>query len=193
MWRCLVLAVSLLILMPSTESVLDASTAQAVINLPQGPVTRLASPDGKWTLVFECPNDCAERKLWIEASSSHTRRLVKEYDRSLGISWAPDSHSFFVNDEYGSNGALCYVIDPLDLKVKDIATLITSGDSDAIMFLKAGHSYLKAKRWISSRELLVVLYGHFDDPPSRGFTIRYQVGLMGSVKKLSQRGEEEPQ
>jgi len=195
MWRRVVLGIILLILAPSINTVqgAGASTAQTVVNLPQGPITRLASPDHKWTLIFECPNDCAERKLWIEASTSHTRRLVNEYERSLDISWAPDSHSFFVNDEFGSNGTLCYVYDPIALKVQEVAAMLTSGDTDATMFIRAGHSYLKAKQWINSQELLVVLYGHFDDPPARGFTIRYRVSLTGRVQKLSQRSQEVPQ
>lgn len=169
------------------------SATQEVVSLPKGAITRLASPNGKWTLVFECPNDCAERKLWIEDSSSRARRLVKEYDRDLDISWAPDGRSFFVNDNSGSNGALCYVYNPVDLKETDLTAAVTSGDAAAKKFLEAGHAYLNAKRWISSRELLVALWGHFDDPPARGFTILYRVNLAGGIQKLSQRNEEQPQ
>jgi hypothetical protein len=44
------------------------STQPTVISLPQGEVSHLPSPDGKWTLIFDCPNDCRERKLWVEES-----------------------------------------------------------------------------------------------------------------------------
>src|SRR5712664_3988736 len=94
-----------------------------VVSLPRGEVSRIPSPNGKWTLIFECPNDCSERKLWIEENASHTRKLVKEYDRSLRISWAPDSRLFFVNDASGSTETRCYLYDPTTLKETDLAKL----------------------------------------------------------------------
>lgn len=193
MVRRVLFAAILLVPLPLTGKVQGPSRQQAVVSLPQGALTRIPSPNGKWTLIFECPNECADRKLWIEERASRTRRFVKEYERDLEISWTPDSRFFFVNDEYGSDGSRCYVYDAVDLKVTDMAALLASGNSDATKFLKAGHSYLKAKSWISLRELLVILYGHFDNPPPKGFTIRYRVALIGRVQKLSQDSEEKPQ
>src|SRR6266487_5394496 len=86
-----------------------------VVHLPSAAVSRIPSPNRKWTLIFECPNDCSERRLSIEDRASHTRRLIGEYERSLSISWAPDSRLFFVNDAYASNEALSYVYDPIKL------------------------------------------------------------------------------
>ena len=60
------------------------SVHTGVVELPQGPVTRISSPNRHWTLIFECPDNCASRKLWIEDSASHTRKLVKEYERGGG-------------------------------------------------------------------------------------------------------------
>src|SRR5258708_2573190 len=163
-----------------------------VVHLPRGAVSRIPSPDGKWTLIFECPNECSERKLWIANNTSHTRKLVKEYDRSLSISWSPDSRHFFVNDASGSTETLCYVYDPVTLKVTDLSKVLVARAPKTGECLEAGHSYLKAIRWINSRELIVVLYGHFDEPPPRSFTLRYRVNLNGNVRKLSQHSEEEP-
>lgn len=164
-----------------------------VIDLPRAALSRIPSPDGKWTLIFECPRDCSERRLSIEDSASHTRRLIGEYERSLSISWAPDSHLFFVNDAYASNEALSYVYDPVTLKATDLAKLLVAGDPGAAQFLGVGHSYLKARRWVNSRELLVVLYGHFDEPPLGGFTLQYRVALDGHVHKISQLTRERPE
>ena len=163
---------------------------QRVVFLPQSSVTRIPSPDEKWTLVFECPDNCTERKLSIEDSASHKRRLVNKYERSLSISWSPDSHFFFVNDIFGSNGALSYLYDPVTLKTTDLEKVLVAGDRDATQFLKAGHQYLEAKRWLNSQELLVVLFGHFDEPPARGFSLQYRIGLDGSVHKISQSKRE---
>src|SRR5260370_36058926 len=64
------------------------STQPKVISVPQGEVSRIPSPDGKWPLTVECPNNCSERKLWIEEASKHQRKRVKEYERSLDTAWA---------------------------------------------------------------------------------------------------------
>ncbi|MBZ5597380.1 MAG: hypothetical protein LAN83_03575 [Acidobacteriia bacterium] len=118
---------------------------------------------------------------------------MNEYERSSGVSWAPDSRRFFVNDDFGSNGSLSYVIDPSTLKTVDLSKMITDNDADAKQFLKAGHSYLRAKHWLNSHELLVVLFGHFDEGPAHGFTIQYRVDLNAGARKLSQRSVEQPQ
>jgi len=173
-----------------SEAAQTKSGHPTVVTLPRAAVSRIPSPNGKWTLIFECPNDCSERKLWIEENASHTRKLVKEYERSLSISWAPDSHLFFVNDASGSTETLCYVYDPSTLKETDLAKVVLAGDPDAAQFLNAGHSYLKAKRWVNSHALLVVLEGHNDGLPPGSFTLRYRVDLSGSVRKLSQHSEQ---
>jgi hypothetical protein len=183
-----VLLIQLPLLAAQTES-----ARLPVVELPQGALSRIPSPDGKWTLVFECPRHCSERRLSIEDGASHTRRLVGEYERSLSISWAPDSHRFFVNDAHASNEALSYVYDPKKLKTTDLARLLVAGDPGAAKFLGAGHSYLRAKHWVNSRELLVVLSGHFDEPPLGGFTLQYQVDLHGKVHKISQLAREKPE
>jgi hypothetical protein len=190
--RVLVLTGVLLAQLPS----LAAQTKSAhppVVDFPRAAVSRIPSPNGKWTLIFECPNDCSERKLWIQENASHTRKLVREYDRSLSISWAPDSRLFFVNDASGSTETLCYIYDLATLKETDLAKVVVAGDPKAGEYVGAGHSYLKAMRWINSRELIVVLYGHFDEPPPRGLTLRYRVNLNGNVRKLWQSSEEGPQ
>ncbi len=111
---------------------------------------------------FQCPNDCSERKLWVEDTSSHARKLVKEYQRSLDIAWTPDSRLFFVNDNSGSTDARCYVYEAASLKETDVAKVVLARYPHAEQFVNSGHSYLRAKRWLNSHALLVVLTGHND-------------------------------
>jgi len=169
----------------------DKATPQ-VVSLPKGEASRFPSPNGKWALIFQCPNDCSERKLWVEETSSHARKLVKEYGRSLDISWAPDSHLFFVNDNSGSTDARCYVYEAASLEETDVAKVVLARYPDAGQFLSSGHSYLRAKRWLNSHELLVVLTGHNEGSPPNAFTLRYRIDLRGKVRKLSQHAEERP-
>lgn len=169
-----------------------AGVGTKVVDLPHGPVTRVASGDRKWTLVFECPNDCSTRKLWIERQGRSDRRFVKDFERSLSISWSPNSRLFFVNDFYASNAADCHIYDPVTLKSTEVADLLVAGDGRARKYLKAGHSYLDAERWINSNEILVRLHGHFDEPPARGFSLKYRLDVNGRVQKLSESPRENP-
>jgi len=189
MVRLLLVGIFLFIGWIPAEAGQTRSAHPRVVTLPSAAVSRIPSPNGKWTLIFECPNNCSERKLWIEENMSHTRKLVKEYERSLSISWAPNSHFFFVDDASGSTETLCYVYEPTTLRETDVSKMILASDPNAGEFLHAGHSYLNAKRWINSHELLVVLDGHNDGSPPGGFTVRYRVDLSGRVRKLSQHVE----
>ena len=181
------------ILLLTGWSLLEGSQIQplrtAVVRLPRGPVSRIPSPDGKWNLVFECPNDCKERKLWIEEVASRNRRAIKEYERSLDVSWAPNSHFFFVNDASGSTDTRCFVYEIATLREIDLEKMILASDAGASEFLRAGHSYLKARYWINSHELLVILEGHNDGAPPGGFGLRYRINLNGQVIRLSQHVE----
>jgi len=183
------LMTGVLLIQPPLLAAQTKSGYPPVVELP-GALSRIPSPDGRWTLIFECPKDCGERRLSIEDSGSHTRRLIGEYERSLSVSWAPDGHLFFVNDAHASNETLSYVYDPLTLKVTDLAKLLVAGDPSAAQFLGVGHSYLQVRRWVSSRELLLVLFGHFDEPPLSGFTLLYRIALDGHVHKISQLARE---
>jgi hypothetical protein len=188
------MSLALTLLLSAWFAVTTGQTRSAhpkVVVLPEGELSRIPSPDGKWILTFEGPHDCSQRKLWIEDSGVHKRRFIKDYERSLSISWAPDSRHFFVDDAWGSDGESCTLYDPMTLRGVDMADVLVGANVDVKRFLKAGHSYLRATRWVDSHELIVVLFGHFDDPPGGGFTLRYRVDLNGNVHKLSQKDSEE--
>jgi hypothetical protein len=160
-----------------------------VIDLPRGPVTRISSPDRKWTLIFECPDYKEERKLWIEESSTHKRRLIREYERSLSIGWAPDSQLFFVNDASGSNETLSYVFNPVTLTQTALADVLLRAVPRVEKYLVGpGHYYLEAKRWVNSHELLVTFEAYLDESPpvTPGFSGTYRVDVNGAVRKVSE-------
>jgi hypothetical protein len=158
-----------------------------IVTLPQGTVTHIPSPDRLWMLVFEFrasekplsgdgpTGEDEVRKLWIKRKGSSDRTLVRDFERSLDISWSPDSRYFFVNDASGSTDTQGYLYDPVTLKATALADVVTAADPNANKYLSAGHSYLEANRWINSRELAVTLWGHFDEERI-GFEIKYRVG-----------------
>ncbi len=160
-----------------------------VVSLPRGAVSRIPSPDGMWTLTFEIPDVNKVRTLWIQRHGSSERTLVRHFDRSLDISWSPDSHHFFVNDASGSTETLCYVYDPGTLGMTDIAAMLAKASSKANQYLGANHSYLEARHWVNSHQLLVSLEGYFDESPptTPGFSGTYLVDLNGTVRTLRER------
>lgn len=79
--------------------------------------------------------------------------------------------------------------EPVFLKEIDVAKMVLAADPSAAQFLNVGHSYLRAKRWLNTHELLVTLTGQ-DDELRRSFNLQYRVDLRGKVRKLSQGSEE---
>jgi hypothetical protein len=160
-----------------------------VISLPQGAITTIPSPNQDWTLIFEFPNMYKARKLWIQHKGSNDRRLVREFDRSLEISWSPDSQHFFVNDASGSGETRPYVYDPATLQSIDLAAVVGKASPKADDYLGADHSYLDAKYWSNSHEVLVKMTAYFSEPlPKRpGLIARYRVDLNGTVHTVYER------
>lgn len=158
----------------------------AVVSLPQGAMPTIPSPDRNWTLIFEFPDVHKTRKLWIQCKGSDERRLVRAFERSLDISWSPDSQHFFVNDASGSGETRPYVYDPSTLRSIDLAVLIAKASPKADDYLSADHSYLDAKHWINSHELLIKMMAYSSEPPPQrpGFSGTYRVDLSGSVQKV---------
>jgi len=190
-WRAPFLwAILLLSLRPAAQV---TPPDKSIVRLPQGAITRIPSPDSRWVLVFECPDSCNQRKLWIEDTNSHTPKLVREYQRSLAVGWAPDSKRFFVEDDYDSTGSSTYVVDAATLRITDVNPIIANSDEIATKMLNAGHSYVRTKGWLNSHVLVVILSGHFDEPPPRPFTCGYRVDLNGKAEKFLQRAVEESQ
>ena len=157
-----------------------------IISLPQGAITTIPSPNQNWTLIFEFPDVYKARKLWIQHKGSDDRRLVREFERSLDISWSPDSQHFFVNDASGSGETRPYVYDPATLQSIDLAAAVAKSSRKADDYLGADHSYLEAKHWSNSHEVLVKMTAYFSEPqPQRpGLSARYKVDLNGTVNTV---------
>ena len=101
------------------------------------------------------------------------------------MSWAPDSRLFFVTDASGSSDTLSYLYDPVTLKMTNLAEWLVAKDRKAKEYIGTGHSYLEARWWINSHELLVTLEGHTDQPPRVEYTLKYRVNTDGAVREIS--------
>jgi hypothetical protein len=158
------------------------------LNLPYGPVTRLASPDGS-RILFGMPyqngvNDGPQ--LWIEDTRTHQRKMLLSINGTLSAVWSADGSAFSVQDHCASDSARAYIYDANTLQRLDLADRILAADPGAERFAK-GHAYFDLERWDTAQEVIVHFHGHTDQPPVACFDFRYRVSRAGSVEKLSER------
>jgi hypothetical protein len=172
--------------LPGAAQTKSSAAHTPVISLPQGAMTTIPSPSRNWTLIFEFADVNKARKLWIQRNGSNQRRLVREFERSLDISWSPDSQHFFINDSSGSGETRPYIYDPTTLQSIDLAELVAKASPKADDYLGADHSYLEAKYWINAHELVLKLDAFYSEPPPRrpAFSGTYRVDLSGNVQKV---------
>lgn len=126
--------------------------------------------------------DYQHKLFLIDAHKNYDAKSVYEYSRSVDVSWAPKSYSFFVNDHVGSDSADC-VIFRLDQEIKktsiydELNKLIPKNKT---IFKQAEdpqhfnhHVYITCNKWLEDNKLLVRIYGYGDIDPD-GFTLWYK-------------------
>jgi hypothetical protein len=158
------------------------------LNLPWGPVTELASPDGS-RILYGVPyqngvNDGPQ--LWIEDRRTHQRQMLLSIRSTLSAVWAANGSAFSVNDHWASDSARGYIYDANTLQRLDLAGCILAADP-SVDRLASGHAYFDVERWETSQQVIVHLHGHTDQPPVVCFNFRYRVSRLGAVEKLSKR------
>ena len=156
--------------------------------LPNGPVTRLASPDNS-RILYGVPyqsgiNDGPQ--LWIEDTRTHQRNMLLSIGGTLSAIWSPDGSAFAVHDHFASDSARTYIYNAETLQRLDTARRIQAVDPSMQRFA-SGHEYFDLERWESAQNVIVRLHGHTDQPPVVCFDLSYRVGRTGAVAKLSQR------
>jgi hypothetical protein len=193
---------TLLLLVISTAAQTIAKTELAA-DVPCVPLTDLSSPDQQWTLLSR------NYRLLIQNNRTRNRQFLRLRSgilecvslsgNSCGgiqVGWSPDSGSFFLNDEQASDRTSSYVFTPATGQAMNLADLLSRHDPQSVRWLRAGHSYVYARRWLNPKELLVNVAGHFDEPAAKEFEIQYRVNVAsGSVARLSAREhapEDEP-
>jgi hypothetical protein len=155
-----------------------------------GQTTRLASPGGRYALVFTdkatVANSSRYLKLWFEDNLSHSRSLILGVNTDAFAGWSPDGRAFYVENDWLSDRTYAYIYKAGSLDKLDIADRIYAADAEARRF-KNAHSYFNVERWQDNKNLLVRFDGHSDSYPVACFDLRYLVSRSGTVKNLSQR------
>jgi hypothetical protein len=168
---------------------LDQANGQpaAVLDLPFGPLTRLASPDGS-LILYGVPFQKGVNKgpqLWLEDARTDQRQKLLDISDGVSAGWSPDGTKFYVQDHSSSSSTESYIYDARSLKRVDLGALIRKSDSSISRFA-SGHAYFDMERWESPEAVIVHFYGHTDEPPVVCFDLRYRVKFSGTTTKLEQ-------
>jgi hypothetical protein len=158
------------------------------LNLPNGPVTRLASPDGSHIL-YGVPyqigaNDTPQ--LWIEDTRTHQKHMLLSVGGTLTAVWSAGGSAFSVQDRRASDSTRAFIYDAKNLQRLDLGDRILASDPSARAFAP-GHDYFDVERWQGTEQVAVRFHGHTDQQPVVCFDFRYRVSRSGAVEKRSQR------
>jgi hypothetical protein len=163
-----------------------AVAATQELNLPGGPVKRLASPDGS-KILYSVPYEKSGTvpQLWIEDKSAQRRTKLFDIASTLSAAWSADGSAFYVNDHSASDTERAYIYDSATLKRLDIAARILAQDA-ASRPLANDHAYFEVSGWEGTQDVAVAFFGHTTRPVVC-FHFRYDISRAGVVKKRSQR------
>ena len=133
---------------------LDQANGQpaAVLDLPFGPITRLASPDGS-LILYGVPFQKGVNEgpqLWLEDGRTHQRQKLLDISDGVSAGWSPDGMKFYLQDHSSSSSTESYIYDARSLKRVDLGALIRKSDSSISRFA-SGHAYFDMERWESRR------------------------------------------
>lgn len=156
--------------------------------LPQGPVRRLASPDGS-RILYGVPYEKSTSggpQLWIEDTRTHRQTKLFDIGGTLSAGWSINGSAFYVNDHWASDRERAYIYDAATLKRLSIGDRILAEDPRSRRFA-GGHNYFEVERWNGAQDVSAKFFGHTDEPPVTCFVFDYRISLTGVVKKLSQQ------
>jgi hypothetical protein len=165
-----------------------AQTPPKKLELPWGPVTRLASPKGG-AVLYGVPYQAGVNtspQLWIEQGRTRESKKLLDIPGTLSAAWSPDGKAFLVLDHEASDEAVSYIYDAATLQRLDLAQRITASDPSVRRFIH-NHTYFDADSWQGNEQVLVRLHGHTDHAPVTCFDLRYRARRDGAVTKLSER------
>ena len=179
-----------------------ASAQIAGADFPACSQIRISSPDQRWVLISDtlasnCPSQNQEKARSVTSDDSYVRLLLTDQrtqsSRSVDVDgwgghaeWSSDSSAFLVNEYIASNEGEARLYRASNLRKLDLRKAILRKDRSVQRFMD-GHSYIRARQWISDDTALVQLCGHRDEAPVVQFDIRYQVSLDGQVKRVSEQ------
>jgi hypothetical protein len=149
-----------------------------------GAVSEVSSPDGKYVVrnqdrEGEPPNHTLILVDTLEKSERH----LLDYDRHVGVLWAPDSARFFINDYRGSSESTCHVVDARTAQSTDVWQKLLREASLSRHVTGNHHLYVVCEGWPSEETVSVIVSGYGDADPA-GFEIGIDYDLNADVANV---------
>lgn len=157
-----------------------------------GPIRSVSAPGGSGARIFYRPHmsrDAGqEHPVFYEDGQGHFTR-VATVTRSMGVKWSPDGRHAFLQDNFGSNRADCYVLSRTARSIRGVSLFKivqrTPGHPTRSEEPSVSHYYVHCDLWLSSYQLAGAVSGHTDANPSHDFDHRFVYDLM--AKRLRWR------
>ena len=156
--------------------------AAQAINVPFGPLSELASPDGRHVLFLKRTQVPPE--LWIRHTGSSESRRLLVVNRTARVQWAADSNALYVVDQDSSSSSETRIYDAQGKLLLTATEALLKADPSLARF--DGHRYVEARDWIDTSTLRVYWFGHTDGPVTC-FTFQYSLGINGQATRTSER------
>lgn len=140
----------------------------------------ISSPDGSGARIFYRPHMGRDggqaHPVFYDDGHGH-RVQVATVSRSMGVSWSPDGRRVFLQDNWGSNVADCYVLSRTATSTVGVSLFKivqkTPRHPTGAERPSVAHYYVHCDRWQSASRLEGAVSGHTDTSPVRDFDHRF--------------------
>lgn len=183
---CKYLAIASIVLLSA-----QLASFAADLTMFPGKVKALKSPDGKYEILDvdkgSSPDGEQNREILVRKKNAKTSQSILVYHRCVDVAWCPDSSSFLLNDNAGSNVVVPYLFSVSDLKHPvDITPRLMAGVKDKKDRFSIENSDMFSlvfcNRWINRNAAELKVYGAGKKVGC--FTIFYEWDLKNNFKKL---------
>lgn len=151
--------------------------APHVVVIP-GSIRTIPSPDAAGGRIFYRPHalpDGSQASPVFYQDGEGKVQQVATLSRGMGIGWSPDGKRVFLQDNWASNVADCYVLTRRVPGIRGLrlSNLIQRARGHPTATEQRGHYYVHCDRWISSEQIIGAVSGHTDTNPSNGFNHKF--------------------
>nr|WP_166180277.1 hypothetical protein [Altererythrobacter segetis] len=145
-----------------------------------GTVHSVPSPDGSGARIFyrehTSPDGSQASPVFYDDGHAHIQQIAT-LQRHMEISWSHDGKSAFLEDNWGSNVADCYVLTRTSSGIAGVSLLKqiqrTPGHPAGAEVPFRSHYYVHCKAWTSGRQVVGEVEGYTDTQPSHAFNRQF--------------------
>jgi hypothetical protein len=139
-----------------------------------GPIRSVPSPNASGGRIFYQPRmlpDGSQASPVFYQDAEGRVQQVATLSRNMGISWSPDGGRVFLQDDWGSNIADCYVLTRTASGITGfrLSRLLQRTRGHPSAAEQRGHYYVHCDHWISPELISGAVSGHTDTVPAHDF------------------------